>query len=146
MKEAGLATHYIASSALHMVSPALTALGPRASDLSVVNSTLCDLETRHPPPSTQSSQPPAVPTAGSSTSSAHAAAAGRQTGGGGKSKLAMRRADIQHHFQHGSVEEIVGSLKRAVAVASAADAGHGDVLGVKASGEFASEALAAMSK
>ncbi|MEW5297002.1 MAG: hypothetical protein WDW36_000241 [Sanguina aurantia] len=151
VKEAGLATHYMSSAALHLVGPALTALGARASDLSIVNSALCDLETSHPPAAHAHSTSPSSSTTTATTpatlgaTTAAAAGTGRQLSSSSsvsRSKLSLRRGDIQHHFQHDSVEAMVGSLERAVAAAAVVGAAQG----VRESAAFAAEVLAALAK
>ena len=92
MKEAGLATHYIPSQALPEVLNHLHNLGPKARDLSVVNSVLTEAETK------------------ASTSAAAAAGAA----GGGPSKLQQQMPSINKAFgnHHKSVGEVLEELDK----------------------------------
>ncbi|MEW5315841.1 MAG: hypothetical protein WDW38_007243 [Sanguina aurantia] len=153
VKEAGLATHYISSKAIHLVGPALAALGELASDHITVHQTLCDLEALYPPPGHEvvlHSRPRPTATVGSSLPVVQAKEINRA------SKLARRMNWIQHHFQHESMEAIVLSLQRAVTASAVAAASAGYPAGadgtiklhglLQESSDFASETLKVLSR
>lgn len=154
VKEAGLATHYIASSAMHLIAPALAALGELASDHITVHQTLCDLEALYPPPGHEVLHSRLRPTATVGSTVSGPVVPPKVISS--TSKLARRVNWIQHHFQHETMEGIVQSLQRAVTASAVAAASAGYSAGadgtiklhglLQESADFAAETLKVLSK
>jgi hypothetical protein len=114
LKEAGLATHYLPSHALPHLLDQLHSLGPKARDLSVVNSILTEAETK------ASSSSSAAAAGGAGGGAATAAAGGGAAGGGVgaslplNSKLQQQLPSINKAFgnHHKSVGEVLEELDK----------------------------------